>query len=465
MSALRDLSEDAALLILEACDITTVLSMGQVNVFFHRLTLSKQLWISLVENLAERFLLDLPFTRSLAELSLDELVGLVKRTVVGPGTWCPGTSPSVVEQISTPRVGLAEKVELLPGGRHLVAQFNNRIEIWNVEGDTPLWSRPCEWDTGYAFEMLEGGRSVVLFLAMFESLHVIQVPLYGKESHDLFDLRLPANCGVETNIRPVVLGDLLVQAICCRGRPAVHAFLLVDWRLQKYVLIRYFPPVLPLIWHPVLALAPGHLIFTLSQGVTVYATAAFEEHWRVITSLTDKNFSDFPAANVAPSIIAPLPLSTPPSGSPPNRMWNPTLALHRSPLRQDGYKLLVHHTGDTLRVAKSAVHVLFDFRFSVSPETGAIEGWTLASAVPAVRITPLCAYMSYAGYSVRSVTEGGMETPPETIFSLVNVRSLPSSPGLDGMAVLSSDSSLGLSPYSHARLHRQGMTMVISHYL
>ncbi|KAJ7645148.1 hypothetical protein DFH06DRAFT_595115 [Mycena polygramma] len=249
MSALRDLSEDAALLILEACDISTVVSMGQVNVFFHRLTLSKQLWITLVEDLAARFLVDLPLTRSLAELSLDEVVGLVKRTVVGPATWCLGTSPSVVERISIPTAGLAEKVELLSGGRHLLVKWSNRIELWSVDsGCALLWSRRCEWDTGYAFDMLEDGPSVIVFLARFESLHVIQVRFDGTESQDLFDLRLPANCGVETNIRPVVCGGLLAQAICCRGRPAVHAFLLMDWRLQKYVLIRYFPPSLPLIW-------------------------------------------------------------------------------------------------------------------------------------------------------------------------------------------------------------------------
>ncbi|KAJ7645157.1 hypothetical protein DFH06DRAFT_1333446 [Mycena polygramma] len=60
MPALEDLGEDIALLILSSCDIETVLLVGRVNSWWHRLSLSKQLWIWLIEDLAEQCLLDLP---------------------------------------------------------------------------------------------------------------------------------------------------------------------------------------------------------------------------------------------------------------------------------------------------------------------------------------------------------------------------------------------------------------------
>ncbi|KAJ7225181.1 hypothetical protein C8J57DRAFT_1535442 [Mycena rebaudengoi] len=87
MLAFEDLGEDVGLRVVSLCDIETLLSLGLVNVFFRRLTMAKQLWILLVEDLASRGLVDLPHSRSLADHSVMDLIGLVKRTVIGPATW------------------------------------------------------------------------------------------------------------------------------------------------------------------------------------------------------------------------------------------------------------------------------------------------------------------------------------------------------------------------------------------
>ncbi|KAJ7923344.1 hypothetical protein B0H13DRAFT_2403262 [Mycena leptocephala] len=163
IATLEEVGEDVALLFLSFCDIETVLSMGCVNTFFHRLAQSKQLWLMLIEDLAIRSLADLPRSRSLADHSVQELIDLVKRTVVGPASWSGLASPTLAEQIQLSSTLDAERVEFLPGGRYLFAQwqYTRRVELWNVEADTPVWAYKTNSDL-FSVEMLDGGRSVVI---------------------------------------------------------------------------------------------------------------------------------------------------------------------------------------------------------------------------------------------------------------------------------------------------------------
>ncbi|KAF8207992.1 hypothetical protein K438DRAFT_1961493 [Mycena galopus ATCC 62051] len=115
--AFEELGRDVGLLILSLCDIKTVLDMGRVNIFFHKLSMRKQLWILLMEDLVMQLVVDLPCSRPLKDHSVEELVALVKRTVVGPATWCLlNNAPTLAEEISLPDVSIdVEEAETFSG--------------------------------------------------------------------------------------------------------------------------------------------------------------------------------------------------------------------------------------------------------------------------------------------------------------------------------------------------------------
>jgi hypothetical protein len=141
----------------------------QVNRFLRQLTTRKQLWIALVEDLAAGALIDLPQSRSLADYSVQELIELVKRTVTGPVTWSrEDTPPTLAEEILLPECFLrTAKVELLPGGRYILALRESSLELWNVNGTIPIWTTISDLHTIPAFEVAGSGSSVVIFLRLF----------------------------------------------------------------------------------------------------------------------------------------------------------------------------------------------------------------------------------------------------------------------------------------------------------
>jgi hypothetical protein len=137
-----------------------------VIAFFRRLTSSKQLWITLIEDLVERRLVDIPHSRFLIEHSTEELISLVKRTVLGPATWSlPHKSPTVAEEICLPpSLITADQVELLFGGRHVLVHRDSPewcLELWTVGADSPFWTRTQAVDM-HAAEIIDGGRSVII---------------------------------------------------------------------------------------------------------------------------------------------------------------------------------------------------------------------------------------------------------------------------------------------------------------
>ncbi|KAJ7919858.1 hypothetical protein B0H13DRAFT_2427494 [Mycena leptocephala] len=243
---LEDLGEDVALLFFLSAT-SGLCCLLAVNAFFRRLTSSKQLWIALIEDLAERRLVDIPHSRFLIEHSTEELISLVKRTVLGPATWSlPHKSPTVAEEICLPpSLITADQVELLFGGRHVLVHRDSPgwcLELWTVGADSPFWTRTQAVDV-HAAEIIDGGRSVII-VTVSSHLKVIQVDLETAEFKDLLNVTLPANCSPSDNIRPVISGDLLAQALYWYGaldddHGTFAAILLIDWRSQKYVLFWY----------------------------------------------------------------------------------------------------------------------------------------------------------------------------------------------------------------------------------
>ncbi|KAJ7246746.1 hypothetical protein C8J57DRAFT_1724760 [Mycena rebaudengoi] len=410
MLAFEDLGEDVGLRVVSLCDIETLLSLGLVNVFFRRLTMAKQLWILLVEDLASRGLVDLPHSRSLADHSVMDLIGLVKRTVIGPATWSEQEgSPVLAEQISFPdSFRAAEKVELLPGGQYvLVRQGKSGYELWNVKANAPLWTWSSEKSTMHVLEMLDGGRSVVLCLTAMRphSVAIIQVNLNTGESTQLFETELPDQIWLHQFIH-AMLGDLLGYAVYWRTNPtdlttydSTYAIMLIDWRAHNYVYIWHPRPLSFSSFTPNLTLAPGHLIFTMTfDEIFVYSAVSFGSRWRALSSMT---FDDG-STDITPAIIARL--EDFPCVGPPEKLWTPTLMLYRSPLRRDSYKLMIFHSGAIIDKAKQGYNlapfrVMLNYRFSISPNTGVLERWECTSAIRAgMLIYKRGPVITYAGY-------------------------------------------------------------------
>ncbi|KAJ6578267.1 hypothetical protein B0H19DRAFT_1253525 [Mycena capillaripes] len=87
----ESLGDDILLHLLSLCDVYTVLSIWAINKSLRSVSLTKQLWLSLMRDLRFRGLLDLPSAEELENYSTVKLVGIIKRIVFGPNVW--STSP------------------------------------------------------------------------------------------------------------------------------------------------------------------------------------------------------------------------------------------------------------------------------------------------------------------------------------------------------------------------------------
>jgi hypothetical protein len=139
--------------------------------------------------------------------------------------------------------------------------------------------------------------------------------------------------------------------------------------------------------------------------------------------------------------------------------------LYHSPLRSDGYKVLVLHSGavhdKTRNYPFSPFHIMLAYRFSVAPDTrDTLVSWELTSASPVGQIFypgPGESGASYAGYSVEEADQAVdvidlRRTRPGTRTNLVVLETKKGYP-------------TAVSGYSHACLHLRDSSLVMSYYL
>ncbi|KAK7060026.1 hypothetical protein R3P38DRAFT_2495846, partial [Favolaschia claudopus] len=224
MVTFQELGEDIVLLILTSCDVSTVLIMGEVNRVLRVWSLRKQLWISLVEELVSRNLVDTPHRKSLVDHSVPDLIALVKRTVLGPATWLESESgPSLTEEIQVSHTCLpTDSMELLSGGRYI---FVGRRED--------------------SIEMLDGGDMAVVCVVVRGKISIIQVCLNTGTSTELAQIQLPAQLRVDGQMISLC-GDFVALTVTwvftATDFSTKRFLLLVDWRRRTYILIRYSVP-------------------------------------------------------------------------------------------------------------------------------------------------------------------------------------------------------------------------------
>ncbi|KAJ7240529.1 hypothetical protein C8J57DRAFT_1727082 [Mycena rebaudengoi] len=413
---LFDLAEDILHLILQFCDVYTVVSTTQVSKHFRGIALAKHLWIHLIEDLAARRLFDLPHDRSLQDHTTAELIEEVKKLVIGPRTWSrrSRTPPTILRhiKISLHSDLITIGLELLPGGKYLAAINDTCIELWHVATCTLIWCLSVRW-LRYNFELLDYADTALCAFAALESpgtVKVLSVDLSSGESTEVFAIDIPDG---------TLLADTLVLCdgflLCPLFNVENPISLLVHWHENQAVVLRGLglPPTPPYFWEHSMKLLTGHIVFTGSNAphsnrVHVCALVSLSGMWQPATSAqlleASIDLCDVPAV-----ATQEFPFSG---------FYRAMMMLYKSPLHHDAYKLIIYRIVEEERPAprrhslkwirdtlfkrnsppirQEYTGTLWTFHFTISKNT--LIDW-VASSAPAFA-APFCSPLpSYAGYA------------------------------------------------------------------
>jgi hypothetical protein len=160
----------------------------QVNKLFHKISLSRHLWISVVRGLCFRRVIDVIPDEVLETLTRDALIEEVKRVVLGPRTWSPRSRspPTIHRQITVPLMDIHWRLrsELLPGGRFLMCCAAKddtgsapQVEFWEMHTGKRVWAweRPGCTVASAEFDLTDRGNEVVVYILFCESVFVFSI--------------------------------------------------------------------------------------------------------------------------------------------------------------------------------------------------------------------------------------------------------------------------------------------------
>ncbi|KAJ7894581.1 hypothetical protein B0H13DRAFT_2036080 [Mycena leptocephala] len=237
----ESLGDDILLHVLSFCNVYTALLVSRINKSLHAVALTKQLWLNLVRELGLHGVLDLPSTEELENYSTGDLIGTVKRVVVGPYAWSTSAGRATLyRQLTLDPDVQSRKIldfQLLPGGRYMVLRMPLDMYIYEVATSRRVWQHalavvyPHEWSV----DLLPGGRIArILLVPGVPHISVEELDLTSGQCGEAFSLHLPpaSRCTM-----PSIAGDFLVCAL--RSTPGPTNFLLVNWRAETYIILDY----------------------------------------------------------------------------------------------------------------------------------------------------------------------------------------------------------------------------------
>ncbi|KAF7359870.1 hypothetical protein MVEN_00712500 [Mycena venus] len=290
------LSEDILLNILALCDVYHVLSVSAVNKSLRRITIAKQLWLSLIQDDAFRAVLDLP-PPNLGELegySAEELIDLVKRLAIGPSPWWSGGISIAMPYYKEAGV----EARLLPGARYLVLQSRTGegLCMYDVWSGRLVWKCTIPSSTHWAIDLVPGTALVRAVLAveahnLGRNLYVEEIDLTIGESERKFAIdfltRFCSLLGISGDfflysLPPSVISD------------AETTLVLVNWRARAYVVLNYgigsnsiaaqvvLIPGYIIAAHPEDGEPPYHLVLTITD------LDSLSPYWKSGISLRDQ---------------------------------------------------------------------------------------------------------------------------------------------------------------------------------
>ncbi|KAF7288815.1 hypothetical protein HMN09_01363300 [Mycena chlorophos] len=384
--SLLSLDTDILLYLLYSSDVDTVVRCSQVCRALHALSRTKHVWLGLIGSLRDRNLIELPPDKLLVDYSVDDLVASVKRVVVGPAVWRPGSAqPSsgsghggpVLLPLRTYAINtrLPEDVaagieqnpsrnaSLLPGGRYiLLRRMGGQHEIWDIRTSSRIWSHIQ--GPHVACELSDSGREILV--ACYEMsmrppvVTLTKVSLHGGDPETVCSFQLPHICkaGWEVNIglsRHLIA--LEVETASAQMQRSHRRILLVNWLSRTFTVLwgRFVPRSLNLTTDYLFVLLTNT---SDSQArILTYSLAelsADTRRWQRLPSLaTSSSLAAFGILRSAASEEIPEPeplyyLTQTITASRRSSVVDSghfSLAVHSSVLHANTYLLSVFHSG------------------------------------------------------------------------------------------------------------------------
>ncbi|KAF7318737.1 hypothetical protein HMN09_00386000 [Mycena chlorophos] len=381
------LDEDIIPQILAFCDVRTVLRFGQTNKLSRALSQKRSVWRALLQDLADRCVLDAVPGHILRDAKAEYMYKEVKRAICGPETWLPNSSslpsPYRVLEVKAPEfTGPLKSVRVLPGGKYLLVQRDAFLETGFLEGtsrcgmaEKNCWCSCAYRGTMWLWELRKINLETQTEQLVFSEAFSLQLrPLW----------------------LPVVSGYFVTAAI--QPIQAQNTVILVDWRVNMYTAFKIETFIVAI------HLTADHLIIlhSLHLHVAVYdphALRSSSSRWFPLHELTPQKIRH--VHGILPIFNRPLYAY----GRPINAPDEVTLSLRPSPLVRGGQigKLYISQIEELPRrsslVAKLVrKHVLhrppptemrdraYVFDLVLSPCNDSPSGWKMhvSRAMPAV---------------------------------------------------------------------------------
>ncbi|KAJ7026367.1 hypothetical protein C8F04DRAFT_1125522 [Mycena alexandri] len=473
---ITDLEPEILLRVLVFCDVYTILSVSCVNRELRSIALAKQLWISAINHLRNRALMETWPSYDPTHYTAEELIEQVRRLVVGPRTWM---SPSPSEPISAqvvaefslpseiqcPNTEAGCRVQLINGGRHILLAHLKAVELWDLAAKQCLWNRPHYVDSLAVSREVEGNTvSLAMLSDNARTLEVLRIDLTAGNINQNLVVRLETSGHLSAN---ALLGDLL----------AVHltgGILLVNWRSEMYVLLGGLEQLDPL--PPRVSLVAGHIVLLRAirslpaafgnegssswpNGVWLflYSTVDLASDWRPVGDYSSAS-GCVSIRDLTPTVAERQQLDNQPLSLSLNGRL--TLSVHENPVRPGAYRINVYAAQRRPRGACRGPHpapgrgpcaALFRYNF-VASASDDLPSSFIGFARRALFMT--LDVIAYSEYSVQSWTNA--------ITSVVRTPN-----ATNGQLVAAPNDCLGrdLSPYNCIVTTLTPSSVVLSYYL
>ncbi|KAJ6555462.1 hypothetical protein DFH09DRAFT_1165426 [Mycena vulgaris] len=476
--------------------------LPQANKYLHHLAFTPTVWISLVEELWYRGIIDGIFPSDIHALSTPELIAVVKRLLLGPETWSPprldkcprpqlNRIPNILRKLTSPISGARDEpapvafmdplqvhtsarivlhpkpiampgtkrdAQLLPGGNYVLFNNSQVLECWRVADDHLL----CKYQS-------PSGRSVFDFSADFldggEAANIVMCTLTPHSEPSIVEIvRLDLVNGnmelVSTTACPEAYFESEPSTKICGGIVAVgmihrrlwaETYMIIDWRTQRYCSIKA-----PVGSKFLMELVPGHLIFTLTspsyatQEICVSPIASLPNFW----SSGDHHTTDLIPVSDVP-VVASHTIKPRNALISRLRRYRIELVAHESPLQRGTYRVWLYIPYICPRILENPVEraLLYSFRLSLPGAFGRELTWRERSCAPG---QPDTCYrgISYSGHTQALGNFGQQIFPPETYPAPILVDG-PQGPWWNWAH---------LAPYSGALTYLTGKTLVVRYF-
>ncbi|KAJ7642497.1 hypothetical protein DFH06DRAFT_1334363 [Mycena polygramma] len=247
---ITDLGTDVLLDIFSLADVSTILTLSQVNRLFNGAAFAKQLWILILRRCSPGSGL---WNKTLDKVTTETLIEEVRRAVHGPRTWsCRTHGPPKLIRQSTIQLKDSKYYKFLPGGTHILnyrgkaldCGISRMIECLEVESGRQAWAleRLGCGIADVALDLSRGVCNVMVALTFGTPLIAFNVELLIIEANlstgqSIERLHLPL--GSVFPSRQQFLGDFYLCTLHQFDEPADSNFLLVmNWRAEEFVLFK-----------------------------------------------------------------------------------------------------------------------------------------------------------------------------------------------------------------------------------